>query len=188
MPRPILTVDMDGVLASPFLGLPNVAISRRLREDELPEQVDRLDLDRPGGHGRWRLWLQRLRYAGRRPLPGVAEGVAAMAERRELVLVTGRSWLAAPLAEAWLEQHGLRRYFSAIYANNTRLDSARFKLWMARRLGAEEHVDDDGSIAYYLARHGLRRVFLRDWRRNRGLPYPPQVVVVRSLAELAGYL
>ncbi|MBI4492164.1 MAG: hypothetical protein HY690_05165 [Chloroflexi bacterium] len=188
MTRPILTVDMDGVLAAPPLGLPNVAISRRLLRGELPTRVERIDRDGLPPTGHLVAWAQWLRYGGRRPLPGVAEGLAAMAGRRELVLVTGRSWQARPLIEAWLERHGLRGYFAAIYANNTRLTTAQFKLWMARQLDAQEHVDDDGSIAYYLAHHGLRRVFLRTWWRNRGLPYPPHVIVVGSLVELAEHL
>lgn len=187
MTRQLLTVDMDGVLASPPLGLPNVAISRRLRDGQLPAQVERV-ASQVFPTSLLAAGLQRLRYGGRRPLPSVAEGLAAMAEQRELVLVTGRSWLAVPSIEAWLARHDLRRHFAAIYANDTRLRSAEFKLWMARQLGAYEHVDDDGSIAYYLARNGLRRVFLRDWWRNRGLPYPPQVVIVRSLLELAEHL
>ncbi len=51
-------------------------------------------------------------------------------------------------------------------------------------MGIREHVDDDGSVAYYLANHGVR-VFLRRWPRNRGLPYPDGVVVVKSLMEVA---
>jgi hypothetical protein len=182
-----MTVDMDGVLATTFLGLPNVAIGRHLRADPLPSEVARID-EVPGARAAWRVWVQRLRYAGRRPLPGALEGVAALASRRTLALVTGRSWLAAPIAEAWLDRYGMRRYFAAVYANNTRLPSAQFKLWMARQLGAAEHIDDDGSTAYYLASHGMRQVFLRDWPLNRGLPYPPQVIVVHSVAEAARYL
>jgi hypothetical protein len=54
-----------------------------------------------------------------------------------------------------------------------------------RDLGAGEHVDDDGATAYYLAHHSLPRVYLRDWPRNRGLPYPANVEVVGSLIEIA---
>lgn len=183
---PVLTVDLDGVLASPPLGL-NLPISRSLGGAALPVRVE-LTAKPPAWAQRLVLWAHRLSYAPRRPLPGVAEGLAAMARWRELVLVTGRSWLGSPVVEGWLLRHGLREYFSAVYTNNTRLNSAQFKLWKARQLGAAEHVDDDGSVVYYLARSGLGRVFLQDWPRNRGLPYPPQVVVVRSLAEVAEHL
>ena len=37
----------------------------------------------------------------------------------------------------------------------------------------------------FLARKGLRRVYLRDWPRNRGYKYPESVVRVDSLTQVA---
>lgn len=121
---------------------------------------------------------------GRRPLPGVREGLTALAAVRRPVLVTGRSWLSRRLIQRWLERYQLAGFFHDVVPNNTNLSTAHFKLWTARRLGHGEHVDDDGSIAYYLAANGIR-VFLRDWPRNRGLPYPAGVTVYRDLREVA---
>jgi hypothetical protein len=42
-------------------------------------------------------------------------------------------------------------------------------------------------VAYYLAHNGIR-VFLRDWPRNRGLPYPREVTVYHRLEEVAEVL
>ncbi|MGH2459599.1 MAG: hypothetical protein ACRDIY_12120, partial [Chloroflexota bacterium] len=48
-----------------------------------------------------------------------------------------------------------------------------------------QHVDDDGRVAYFLARDQPRTVFLIAWRRNLGLHYPPTVHRVRDLIEAA---
>jgi hypothetical protein len=185
---PILSVDMDGVLAAPPLGLPNLSISRRLITAPVPDAVVPRGKELSALQRRAAAWLQRLRYGSRALLPGVADGLAAIARHRELVLVTGRSWHGRETIEDWLERHGLRGYFTEVHCNDTGLASAPFKLYTARRLRAVEHVDDDGAVAHYLASNGLARVYLRRWARNRGLPYPPNVVEVSSLLELAEHL
>jgi hypothetical protein len=56
---------------------------------------------------------------------------------------------------------------------------------MLRTLKIEEHADDDGAITYYLAKKGIPRLYLRDWPRNVGLPYPNNVIHFRYLLEVA---
>ena len=121
-------------------------------------------------------------------MPDAASGLRAVAELRRPVLVTARSVLGRALVERWLVRYDLRQYVAEIYTNDTPLSGPQFKLWAARSLGLQEHVDDDGSTAYYLATNGVRQVYLRDWPRNRGLPYPPNIHRLRSLDELAGQL
>lgn len=186
---PALGLDLDGVLVRPPLGW-NVAISRRLALPPLPAEVPHLRLD-----SRWRrsYWLARAglevaRYLGRRPLPEVGEAVAALATVRRLEVVSGRRWLVRPLVRRWLERHGLARYIAAIHLNDRPLHSAQFKLWLLRDRGIPEHVDDDGATAFYLASRGVRTVYLCDWPRNRGLPYPTGVRRVRGLADVAALI
>ncbi len=180
--RPVFTCDLDGVLCRPPLGL-NLGIGRRLERQPPDDVGPPLELR---GIGRL-IWLaiEWLRYAGRTSMPDAREGLAAIAGYRQIILVSGRKELARPWVERWLERHGLRQYISGIRLNNTRLSTARFKLLAARQVGAREHCDDDGPTAIYLAQNSLRRVYLRRWLMNRGLPYPPNVVVVRSLLEVA---
>lgn len=183
--RPFIMLDLDGVIARPALGW-NVAISRNLAIPPLPEGVRRAD---PAAPRSVRLSLRRLthevRYLGRLPLPEAREGLAAIARYRRPIVVTGRSWLVQASIRRWLDRVGLASFIEEVVPNDTNLRTAQFKLRIARDRGIVEQVDDDGSIAYYLARHGLERVYLRDWSRNRGLPYPPNVIVVRSLIEVA---
>jgi phosphoglycolate phosphatase-like HAD superfamily hydrolase len=183
---PILTLDLDGVIVRPPLGW-NVAISRRLDVPPLPATVRRVDTST-----RWRerYWLLRsgfeiARYSGRSPLPGVRGALAALAERRRLVVLSGRRWVVRPLVWRWLRRHGLAPYVAEVYLNDVHLPSAQYKLHTLQYLGATEHVDDDGATAYYLARHGGVTVYLCDWPRHRGLPYPPSVQVVRGLPDVA---
>ncbi len=187
--RPTIMIDLDGVIARPILGR-NLAISRRLNIAPLPADVR---LSGPAWSRRSaRLTLRRLsheiRYLARRPLPGAREGLAAIAQCRQILIVTGRSWLVQESIRVWLDRHGLGEHVDEVIANNTDLRTAQFKLRIARSRLIEEQIDDDGSIAYYLARNGLSRVFLIDWPRNRGLPYPPNVTVVRNLLDVAEHL
>jgi hypothetical protein len=101
------------------------------------------------------------------------------------VIVSGRCWVVELQVRRWLERHGLAAYVSAIYLNTLSLRSAQFKLWTLEQHGIHEHVDDDGGTAYYLASRSHATVYLCDWPRNRGLPYPPNVQPIRDLAELA---
>jgi len=176
-------MDMDGVICTPFLGK-NIAISRKLALPALPPNVRESAPESRRTYQRLRRRWETLRYMGRRPLPDVREGLEALKEVRRPLLVTGRSWFARHLIQRWLERYDLACYFSEVLPNNTDLATAHFKLWTAQRLGHGEHVDDDGSVAYYLGKHGVR-VFLRDWPRNRGLPYPASVTVYRHLTEVA---
>jgi hypothetical protein len=132
--------------------------------------------------------LDRVRYALRSPMPGACDALARVSEHRRLVVVTARGWWMADATDRWLVRHGLRPFFDAVHTNHSDLPAAVYKLLTLRALGVDCHLDDDGSIAYYLARHGLPRVYLHDWRRNRGLPYPPAVQVVTSLAQLPAHL
>ncbi|SRR5581483_1768621 len=183
---PAISMDMDGVVCTPFLGT-NIAISRKLGMAPLPDQVIESAGERRRAYQRLRRRWETVRYMGREPLPGIREGLERLVRVRRPVLVTGRSVFARHLIERWLKRYQLDEFFDEILPNNTNLSTAHFKLWTAQRLGHREHVDDDGSIAYYLGHHGVR-VFLRDWPRNRGLPYPPSVTVYKSLTEVARLL
>ncbi len=179
-------MDLDGVICTPFLGT-NIAISRKLALPPLPGQVREFGGEQRRAYHRLRRRWEMVRYMGRRPLPGIREGLEALASVRRPVLVTGRSWFARHLIQRWLERYELARFFADVLPNNTDLSTPHFKLWTAQRLGHREHVDDDGSVAYYLAHNGIR-VFLRDWPRNRGLPYPREVTVYHRLEEVAEVL
>jgi len=181
---PEMTVDMDGVLCRPILGV-NFVISRDIQR---PPDVQRvrhaLAIYRPLG------WLdsrlgQGVRYGWRLPMPYVADGLASLAEVRRLVLLTGRPESARKTTEHWLIRHGLRDYFSEILLNDRGLPNAAFKLLKTRERGIMQHVDDDGRVAYFLAQDMPRTVFLIAWPKNEGLPYPPTVHRVNNLREAA---
>jgi hypothetical protein len=182
---PAMTLDLDGVIVRPPLGW-NPAISRRLDLPPLPGSVRTIDTSTRWRHSYWllRSGLEIARYSGRQPLPGVREALAALAEQRRLLVLSGRRWVVRPLVWRWLRRHGLADYVAEVHLNDVHLPSAQFKLYAIRRLGAREHVDDDGATAYDLARHGDVTVYLCDWPRNRGLPYPAGVQVVRGLGEV----
>lgn len=186
---PTLGLDLDGVIVRPPLGW-NVAISRRLDLPPLPAEARSLV---PATRWRRNYWLLRAglevaRYSGRAPLPGALDAVRALAGVRRLVVVSGRRWVVRPLVRRWLDRHGIGSCVAAIYLNDRALRTAQFKLWTLNREQASEHADDDGATAWYLATHGRLTVYLCDWPRNRGLPYPPSVQPVADLAATAARL
>ncbi|MBX6771078.1 MAG: hypothetical protein IRY83_05090 [Chloroflexi bacterium] len=185
---PDLSIDMDGVLCRPPLWF-NLVISRDIRHEPDTRLRPRLGDARLPGALAARILdshaVQLVRYDLRRPMPEVAAGLAALAEVRRLVLLSGRPRSALKATERWLIRHGLRDFFSEIVLNDRGLSNAAFKLTVVRERDIRQHVDDDGRVAYFLSRDEPRSVFLIAWRRNRGLPYPPTVHRVRNLLEVA---
>ncbi|HVB96884.1 MAG TPA: hypothetical protein VNG11_04075 [Chloroflexota bacterium] len=184
MGLPEMTVDMDGVLCRPFLGV-NFVISRDVQH---PPDVQRVR--QTSAIPRSVRWLdsklgQGVRYGWRLPMPQVADGLAALADVRRLILLTGRPESARTTTEQWLIRHSLRDYFSEIVLNDRGLSNAAFKLLKTRERGIMQHVDDDGRVAYFLAKDAPRTVFLIAWPKNDGLPYPPTVHRVNNLREAA---
>lgn len=174
---PVLTLDFDGVICSPILGR-NVGIHRGF-------------LDPDAQPRRARVWPRliaepwdRLRYDLRRPLPEAGVALATLSRVRRLVVLTGRR--SSP--ERWLRRHGLRPYVERIVINDGELRSPHFKLRAIETLGAVEHVDDDPRTAQLLAQRSAVAVYLRDWPKNRNLPYDERIARIRDLAELAARL
>jgi hypothetical protein len=184
MALPEITVDMDGVLCRPISWV-NLVISRdltrppdlagRKRSGSRPILMQLMDTD----------LVKLLRYAWRPPLAGVREGLAALAEVRTVILLSGRPESARDETERWLERHQVREYFSQVLLNDRGLPNASFKLLTVRERGSREHIDDDGRVAYFLARDAGQTVYLVSWVGNAGLTYPPSVHRVGSLREAA---
>lgn len=170
--RPVTTIDFDGVICSPPFGR-NVGISRTFLDpaaEARPASVPPRWFSRPADY---------LRFNFRHPLPGVREALAELREIRTVVILTGRRTAPAP----WLRRHGLADLVDRVVINQTALRSPHFKLSMVEELGAAEHIDDDGRTAQLLAERASVRVYLRDWPRNRDLPYAPGVTRVADLAD-----
>ncbi|MFN8532222.1 MAG: hypothetical protein U0556_01575 [Dehalococcoidia bacterium] len=182
--KPEIAFDLDGVICRPPLGV-NVAISRSLHTRPLPPEIGERSVDKLRALRVLRYGLETLKYYGRRPLPDAKDGLAAVSEFRTPVVVTARNAIGTPIIARWLEIHDLRPYITEIIGNSTHLSPGQHKLRIARLRGISEHVDDDGSVAYYLARNGLKTVYLREWFFNRGLPYPDNVRKVDVLAQIA---
>jgi hypothetical protein len=181
---PEITIDMDGVLCRPILWF-NLVISRDIQRppDYSPPSV---------GPGRgWPRQLanvgigQVLRYGWRPPLPLVREGLAELAELRRIVLLSGRPEVSRGATESWLRRHRLRDYFSEVVLNDRGIPNVSFKLLATHERDSREHVDDDGRVAYFLAKEAKRQVFLISYLGNAGLPYPPGVRRVRTLVDAA---
>ncbi len=187
--KPLISFDFDGVVCRPPFGR-NAVLGRKLHDEDLPESVRQID--GPASTLTQRIYLQlrgsifeTAKYFGRDPMPGAREGIIAVSQYRTPIIITGRSYLAKSIIDAWLKKYKMEEYFSAIYANNTALPTRQFKLHMLRRLNISEHVDDDGAITYYLAKKGIRQLFLRDWPRNADLPYPANVQHFTNIIEIA---
>ena len=174
---PLLTVDLDGVICEPPFGR-NLGISRRFLDPDAPPPDARVPPP----------WCSRLadplRFGLRRPLPGALQGLRELRPLRTLALLTGRR--TPP--DRWLRRHGFAPLLDAVIVNDTRLPSPHYKLTALAALGAEGHVDDDGRTAQLIAQRSETRPWLRDWPRNRDLPYDPGVRRVSGLAELAALL
>ncbi len=170
--RPVTTLDFDGVICNPPFGH-NIGISRTFLDSSAgapPARVPPHWFSAPADY---------LRFNFRRPMPGVREALAELRELRTVVVLTGRRNAPA----GWLRRHGLTALVDRVVFNDTALRSPHFKLSMIEAIGAVEHVDDDGRTAQLLAERSAVRVYLRDWPRNRGLPYASGVTRVADLTD-----
>ena len=188
MGKPLIGVDMDGVLCRPPLGL-NVAINkgpfcRSVRNPHAFYQANRF-------HPVTKLFFSiilRCKYIGRIHMADAKSGLEHIGEHRSLILVTSRTVFGHGLIRSWLVKYGLLDIFDRIYSNNTGLPSPDFKCYMAKKLGFDEFIDDDGQVADALSKQGLGKVYLRDWPKNRGYNYMHNVIRIHNLEEVARYV
>ena len=187
MEQPLISFDLDGVLANPPLGW-NPAINRDVSlqpNAQSPPACTPLPDDRLGTlltH----TWY-RLRYVLRPPRPGALHAVRAAARGHEVIVLTGRHERGRRQTQAWLDQHGFSPFLSDLVMNIGRLGSARYKEAVLSDRAVMLHADDDAATAALLARNGIT-VALLDWPRNRGLEYPAGVTRYRHMEELAAEL
>jgi len=174
---PLLTLDFDGVICRPLLGV-NLGIHREFLSPAAPPPVAHV-------YPRWlNVPLDHLRFDLRAPMPGVHEALRVLRPLRRLAIVTGRR--TPPTS--WMRWHGLDGLVDEVVVNNTALKSPHFKLQVILARGADEHVDDDPRTVQLLAQSSTARVFLCDWPRNRDLPYDPRIERVRDLRDLAALI
>ena len=174
---PLLTIDMDGVICQPPFNR-NLGIHRAFLDPAAPPPTARVP----------RRWFSRIadpvRFELRQPLPEAREALAELRALRTVVLLTGRR--SPP--DRWLRRHGFTPLLDAVLINETPLRSPHFKLRAIADLGAVEHIDDDGRTVQLLAQRSEARPYLRDWPRNRGLPFDERVRRVADLGALAALL
>ncbi len=176
---PLVTIDLDGVLAVPLLGW-NLAA----RGPVMPAG--------PSMSGsRLKGWLwpgEAVRYLGRGVIPGARAFLHACAPRYRLVLLSARGVPSLAWTRRWLRRAGLLSYLDGIALRaDPRQPSYAFKAAAVAALDAARHVDDDGRTAVYIHHHTGRPVVLIAWPQNAGV-YPPGIERVPDLAAAAALL
>ncbi len=176
-----ISIDYDGVLCPTPFG----RFARRR-----PGHVAELPADYAAHYGEplpsrpLRLRVEGARFAWRPMSRDAADLLRALSrEHEQVVIVTGRSEAGRPLIARWLRREGLADAVGLRMAP-TGLRPAQHKLAVAKLLGIDAHVDDDPRTAYYLAGHGVPRVYLldADGAHDAG-GAPRNLTVVRSLRE-----
>lgn len=175
----LITVDLDGVLCEPPLGLNLTTHGAVLSEDQ-PAPVGRLK--------RWAWRTESVRYYGRRRMPGADDFLRTLAPHFRLYLVTARGLPSARHTRGWLKHNGLWRYLDGlVFRTGPELPPYAFKAETVAALQPAWHVDDDGRTAMHVAAHSGRPVLLIGWPGNQGT-YPDRIVRVSNLADGAAYL
>lgn len=151
--RPLVTIDMDGVLCRPPFGL-NPGTGRNKRRDK---------------GGKWNvLWpLERVRYLGRKPMAGAQEGLDGLLAEYRCEVLSARSTAAEGYTRGWVRSK-LGADLRMNLRPHWRETSARFKARMAVELGASVHIEDDPHTARWLSEL-IPHVLLVDWPRNEWL-------------------
>jgi len=170
---PLITLDFDGVICCPPFGR-NLGIHRTFLDPVAPPPEATV-------YPRWlNVPLDHLRFDLRAPMPGIRETLNALRLFRRIAILTGRrttpTW--------WMRRHAIEGLVDLVIVNDTSMKSPHFKLRALEVLGAAEHVDDDPRTAQLIAQASSTRVYLRDWPRNRDLPYAPGVERIGDLRDL----
>ena len=187
---PIISFDLDGVLASPPFGW-NPTLDR----DVSLQPIDAVEAPRSRRAGAFDAILSRtwyaLRYAGRGVRPGALGAVQAAAQRHAVIVLTGRSERGRRQTQAWLDANGFSPHIEELVMNDGARPSARHKEHvLAARFAARQialHADDDAATAALLARCGIP-VALLDWPRNRGLAFPDGVARYGDMAGVVAWI
>ena len=176
---PLITVDMDGVLSEPLFGWNPTAHGPVSPPDVVPA---------PNRMQRW-LWpAERVRYVGRRSMPGAPAFLAALAPHFRLLLLTARGRPSATHSRGWLKRKGLWRYLDGlVFRAGPLIPSYAFKADAVGQLAPAWHVDDDGRTAVHVAAQTHRPVVLIAWPGNVG-QYPEGVFRVADLGAAARFL
>ncbi|MGD9895134.1 MAG: hypothetical protein AB7R89_11480 [Dehalococcoidia bacterium] len=176
---PLITVDLDGVLSEPPLGLNLTSRGAELAPDDVPAL---------GRFKRLAWQTEPIRYYGRRQMSGAAAFLQQLSPHFRLYLVTARGLPAARHTRGWLEHNGLWRYLDGlIFRAGPERRPYQFKAETVAALQPFWHVDDDGRTAMHVASRSGRPVLLIAWPGNAGV-YPNLIVRVRGLAAGATYL
>ena len=187
---PIISFDLDGVLASPPFGW-----NPTLNRDVSLQPIGAVEAPGARRAGVFDAILSRtwyaLRYAGRGVRPGALEAVQAAAQRHTVIVLTGRSERGRRQTQAWLDVNGFSLHIAELVMNDGARSSARHKehvltvRFAARQIAL--HADDDAATAALLARCGIP-VALLDWPRNRGLAFPEGVTRCADMGGVAAWI
>jgi hypothetical protein len=178
--------DFDGVLCLTPFG--RLAVHAPGDVPELPPNYEALYRG-PSGRNPLRLAIECLRFGWRRMSPEAAGVLRDLSAHHEVYIITGRSVAGEPLIRRWLHSRALDGCVSGIEMAPSGLRPPQHKLARARMLGIEAQIDDDPRTAYYLAEHGVPRVFLLDHAGAHGdAPLPPRLALVRTISEFAAAL
>jgi phosphoglycolate phosphatase-like HAD superfamily hydrolase len=179
-----ISFDFDGVLClTPFgrmaVHAPHVHV------DDLPEAYESF-YAAPARRSRLRLAVEYARFGWRRMAPDAARVLQALSdEGHDLLIVTGRSAQGESLLRRWLRRHGLEERVAEVRMAPAGLRPAQHKLAVAKMLAVDAHIDDDPRTAFYMARNGLRWVFLLDHASAVGdVSLPNNVRAVSTLADI----
>lgn len=178
-----ISFDFDGVLCLTPFG--RLAVSPPdTHVDVLPEAYEGF-YEAPPPQSRLRLAVEYARFAWRRMAPDAARVLHELSEAgHDVLIVTGRSAQGEPLLRRWLRRHKLDDKVTAIRMAPIGLRPPQHKLAIARMLAVDIHIDDDPRTAFYMARNGVRHLFLLDHAGALGdTPLPENVRSVRTLQE-----
>jgi len=175
-----ISFDFDGVLCPTPFG--RLAVHAPGGVPELPsDYASRYDAAAPANP--LRLAVECARFAWRRMAPDAADVLGRLGKGNELYIVTGRSVQGAAIVSRWLRRAGMQDSV-ALRMAPPGLRPAQHKLATARIAGIDAHIDDDPRTAYYLAEHGVPRVYLLDHAGAHGEhALPANITLVRSLRE-----
>jgi 5'(3')-deoxyribonucleotidase len=193
--KPIVAVDIDEVLAAQaesFVEFSNKRWNTNLKVEDYHEHWAELwQIDEAENERRSREVVAPGNFEKLRLIAGAKEALQKLAKDYKLIVVTSRRIVIEAETREWLDKNFPGLFYKVEFAGIwDRMAEDRMKMTKTehlRRLKVDYFIDDQPRHCLPAAEAGITSLLFGDYKWNRGLKLPKNVVWVKNWQEVLDY-